>query len=97
MELPVSLGRFESQPEIDFWGLRDVRQIKASFRQNEIQKKSLGLGYHTYSHLSWHVILLCRIVHIIFIQQEQTDLLNISLILYFTVECHYQSNLIYIA
>lgn len=46
MELPVSFGRFKSQPKIDFWGLRDVRQIKASFSQNEIRKKSLGLGSH---------------------------------------------------
>lgn len=48
-ELPVSLGRFKSQPKIGFQGLGGVRQNKASFCQDEIQKKSLGLGYHIYS------------------------------------------------
>lgn len=86
-ELSASLDRFKRQPGIGFWDLRYVRQVKASFCQDEIQKKSLGLSNHLYSYLSKHVILLCRIVHIIFFQQEQTDLLNISFILYFTVEC----------
>lgn len=44
-ELPVSLDRFKIQPKIGFQGLRDIRQIKALFWQNEIKKKSLGLGY----------------------------------------------------
>lgn len=51
-ELPVSLGRFKSQPKIGFQDLKDVGQIKASFCQDKIPKKSLGLSYHIYSYLS---------------------------------------------
>lgn len=40
-ELPVSPGRFKSQPKIGFRDLGDVWQIKASFCQDEILEEIL--------------------------------------------------------